>query len=82
MIDFAGVNFIDSQGSADLGRMATLAERAGISLRLARVAPAVMDVLLADGVVDQLGVDRFHPNVDLAVKADLGPRPGNAERVE
>jgi high affinity sulfate transporter 1 len=74
VIDFAGVNFIDSQGSADLGRMATLAEQAGISLRLARVAPAVMDVLQADGIVDQLGEDRCHPNVDLAVKACLGER--------
>ncbi len=75
VIDFAGVNFIDSQGSANLGRMATLAEQAGISLRLARVSPPVIDVLRADGIVDQLGQDRFHPNVDLAVKADLTPTP-------
>ncbi len=74
VIDFAGVNFIDSQGSADLGRMVTLAEQAGISFRLSRVAPTVIDVLRADGIVDQLGEDRFHPNVDLAVKADLNDR--------
>lgn len=65
------VNFIDSQSSGKLGRMATLAEQAGVSLRLARVAPAVIDVLRADGIVDRKAEDRFHPNVELAVKADL-----------
>ncbi|MDH4119002.1 MAG: SulP family inorganic anion transporter, partial [Acidimicrobiia bacterium] len=34
VVDFAGVNFIDSQGSAVLGEIKTLADSAGISLRL------------------------------------------------
>ena len=70
IIDCAGVNFIDSQGSAKLGELAELGDEAGISLRLARVKPPVMRVLLADGVAQQIGVDHIHANVDRAVEAE------------
>ncbi len=70
IIDCAGVNFIDSQGSAKLGELAELGDEAGISLRLARVKPPVMRVLRADGVAQQIGVDHIHANVDRAVDAE------------
>jgi len=72
VVDFGGVNFIDSQGSGQLGKLATAAQEAGVSLRLARVQPAVLAVLRADGVTRALGEDRFHPNLDAAVNAELG----------
>ncbi|MDH5292174.1 MAG: sodium-independent anion transporter [Acidimicrobiia bacterium] len=74
VVDFAGVNFIDSQGSAVLGEIKTLADSAGISLRLARVKPNVLAVLWADGVADRIGPERLHDNVDQAVRAELDAR--------
>ena len=75
IIDCAGVNFIDSQGSAKLGELKELAETAGVSLRLARVKPVVLHVLRADGVAQKIGEDRIHANVDRAVRAELGEVP-------
>jgi SulP family sulfate permease len=71
VVDFAGVNFIDSQGSGQLGKLITAAEQAGVSLRLARVKPEVLVVLEADGVAQALGPDRLHPNLDSAVTTEL-----------
>jgi SulP family sulfate permease len=75
IVDFAGVNFIDSQGSAKVGELTELAGAAGVSLRLARIKPAVLRVLRADGVAEQIGEDRIHANVDRAVKAELDQAP-------
>ncbi len=74
MIDFAGVNFIDSQGADELRRLLEFAEREGCSLRLARVRGDVLDVLRADGLVARLGEDRLHGNVDDAVETELSER--------
>jgi SulP family sulfate permease len=71
VIDFAGVNFIDSQGADHIGQLVELAQRDGWSLRLARVRGDVLSVLDADGVLGRLGVDRVHSNVDEAVRAEL-----------
>ena len=76
VIDFAGVNFIDSQGSGQLGKLVTAAERAGVSLRLARVKAEVLEVLEADGVAQALGTHRFHPNLDSAVTTELAQEHG------
>ncbi len=45
VLDCEGIDFIDSQGSAKLGEVLELTERAGVTLRLARVKPAVAEVL-------------------------------------
>ena len=71
----AGVNFVDSQGSGQLGKLVTAAERAGVSLRLARVKAEVLEVLEAEGVAQALGTDRFHPNLDSAVTTELAAGP-------
>ena len=72
VIDFAGVNFVDSQGAAELGKIADLTSSAHVSLRLARVKADVLDVLQLDGTVDKIGADRFHDDVFDAVQAELG----------
>ena len=41
VLDCEGIDFIDSQGSAKMGEVLELTRQAGISLRLARVKPAV-----------------------------------------
>jgi MFS superfamily sulfate permease-like transporter len=75
IIDFAGVTFIDSQGSEQIGKLVAFAEREGLSLRFARVRTTVVDVLKLDGVIDELGADRLHGNVDQAVTAELTSDP-------
>jgi SulP family sulfate permease len=74
VIDFAGVNFIDSHGSDQLARVVELAGRNGHSLRLARVRGDVRRVLDGDGVTALLGEDRFHDNVRQAVRAEAEHR--------
>ena len=41
VLDCEGIDFIDSQGSAKMGEILELTEQAGVTLRLARVKPAV-----------------------------------------
>ena len=55
VLDCEGIDFIDSQGSAKMGEILELTEQAGVTLRLARVKPAVREVLGRDGVLDRIG---------------------------
>jgi high affinity sulfate transporter 1 len=71
VIDFVGVNFVDSQGADQLGQLVESAHRDRWSLRLARVRGDVMAVLDADGVIDRLGSDRVHPTVAEALRTEL-----------
>ena len=49
---------------------------AGIALRLARVKPNVLSVLRADGVVELVGADHIHGNVNRAIEAELAAESG------
>jgi SulP family sulfate permease len=71
VLDCGGMDFIDSQGSAKLRDILELTERARVTLRLARVKPAVRELLRRDHVLDRIGDDRIHGNVDRAVEAQL-----------
>jgi anti-anti-sigma factor len=71
VIDFGGINFIDSQGAATMSQIISIGRQHGIDIRLARVQPAVFQVLEAQGVVEQLGRDRFHPNIYDAVSTEV-----------
>jgi anti-anti-sigma factor len=71
VVSLEGVNFVDSQGSAKLAELHRLVEGDGITLRLARVKPQVRAVLEADGVVDLIGADHIHGNVQRAVRNQL-----------
>ena len=72
VIDFEGINFIDSQGSAKMAELVELATNYDIELRLTRVKPQVMEVLRRDGVIDSLGEDHIYGNV-YAAAADQIP---------
>ena len=80
VLDCEGIDFIDSQGSAKLRELIELTERAGVTLRLARVKPAVRELLRRDHVLDRIGGHRIHGNVHRAVEAQLltadTPEPG------
>jgi sulfate permease, SulP family len=71
VLDCRSVVFIDAQGSAKLGELADLARAHDISFRLARVKPAVIEVLARDGVLERVGADHIHIDVNDAVEAEL-----------
>ena len=71
VLDFAGVDFIDSQGSEKLAELHRLTDASDATLRLARVKPHVRTMLVADGVLDELGEDHVHGNVYEAVEAQM-----------
>jgi len=63
VIDFEGINFIDSQGSGKMAELVELVTNYDIELRLTRVKPEVKALLRRDGVIDSLGEDHIYGNV-------------------
>ena len=64
VLDFEGVNFIDSQGADTVAETHRAGRRSrDIELRLARVKTKVKELLQRDGVVDRLGESRIYGNV-------------------
>jgi high affinity sulfate transporter 1 len=81
VLDLEGVDFIDSQGASKLRDLHELTEADGVSLRLARVKPRVLNVLRADGIIALIGADNVHGNVDRAISAQLTSERERAERL-
>jgi sulfate permease, SulP family len=75
ILDFEGVNYIDAQGSEKVGDILDLVRTRSAELRLARVKPAVMEVLRRDGVVERLGPSGIYGNIYEAAR-DLIPPAG------
>ena len=71
VLNLEGVDFVDSQGAAKLTELHEVARAEGVTLRLARVKPQVLDVLERDGVTDTYGPDRIHRTLHHAVDAEL-----------
>ncbi len=63
VIDFGGVNFIDSQGSAKIAEIIELAEARHVEMRLTRVKPHVYELLRRDGVIEALGEGNVYGNI-------------------
>jgi sulfate permease, SulP family len=74
VLDLEGVDFVDSQGAAKLSEIHELVSGNGVSLRLARIKPPVRNVLEADGIVELIGSDHIHGNVNRALEAELAGR--------
>jgi len=72
VLNLEGVDFVDSQGAAKLAELYDVARAEGVTLRLARVKPQVLEVLERDGVADTFGLDRIHRTLHDAVDAHLG----------
>ena len=77
VLDCEGIDFIDSQGSAKMREILDLTEQAGVTLRLARLKPAVREVLARDGVLDRIGDDKTNDTVDHAVAAQIAVSGGH-----
>lgn len=77
VLDFEGVDFIDSQGSGQLKDILDLGSTHDIEIRVARIKSPVKHLLERDGVIDVLGADRIYGNVYEAV-ADLIPRDADS----
>ena len=75
VLDCSAITFVDSQGAAELGEVATLADDAGVTLRLARLKANVRDTLTRDGILARVDETHVHASVDDAVQAQLGDRP-------
>ena len=73
ILDCVAIDFIDSQGTAKMREILELTEQAGVTLRLARVKPAVRDLLERDGFVERIGDDRIHDGIAQALGADNDP---------
>ncbi len=71
VLDLEGVNFVDSQGAAKLTEIHEFLVAGGVTFRVARLKPQVLEVLSADGVVDLIGRDHIHGNVHRAVEAEI-----------
>ena len=63
MLDFEGINFIDSQGADKVAEILDLATSYNIELRLTRVKTGVKALLQRDGIIDRLGESRIYGNV-------------------
>ncbi len=71
VLDFEGIDFIDSQGSAKMSEILELTKQSGITLQLARVKPAVHEVLKRDRFFERIGGGRTHGNVYRAVEVEM-----------
>ena len=80
VLDCEGIDFIDSQGSAKMAEILELTAQADIALRLARVKPAVYEILKRDGFLERIGDDRTHGNVYRAVQAEIGDAESRSGR--
>ena len=72
VLDCEGIDFIDSQGAAKMREILELTKQAGMGLRLARVKPAVFELLKRDGFLDRIGENRVHGNVFRAIEMQTG----------
>jgi sulfate permease, SulP family len=78
IFDCQSMNFIDSQGASKLIDIAEYLHANGVSFRMARVKPRVIEVLERDGLVQRIGPANFHLDVDEAAEAHLAqlrPKP-------
>lgn len=75
VLSFEAVNFIDSQGSAKVRSLATMADTLGVEMGIARLKAPVREVLAADGVLERLGEDHFFGNLEEAVRSLGRPQP-------
>jgi MFS superfamily sulfate permease-like transporter len=69
IIDFVSIDYIDAQGASKMREILELADQAGFTLRLARVKPAILELLERDGFIDLIGTERIHEGIEPAVVA-------------
>lgn len=63
ILDFEGINFIDTQGSYTLAEISELDCSRDIELRLTRIKSDVKELLQRDGIIDRLGEESIYGNI-------------------
>ena len=74
VLNLEGVDFIDSQGAAKLTELHEVARAEGVTLRLARVKPPVLELLERDGATATFGPAYIHRTLREAVDAQLAEK--------
>lgn len=74
ILTMEGVNFIDVEVADMLDAIAEGGKIHDIDFRLVRVKPQVQEVLEKEGVLERIGPDHIHANIDEAVEAYLKDR--------
>ncbi|HEY4608557.1 MAG TPA: hypothetical protein VIH06_05115, partial [Ilumatobacteraceae bacterium] len=59
-------------GAATFKQIAVTGQKNDIDVRVARVQPAVLAVLEAEGAIEAIGTDHVHHNLDEAVAIAIG----------
>ena len=77
VLDFEGVNFIDSQGAETVAGLVEAARNNDVELRLTRVKREVLAMLRRDGVIDTLGESQVYGNVYEAAADKISDMPPN-----
>jgi high affinity sulfate transporter 1 len=71
ILDCQSVNFIDAQGAEKISRIYRYLAARNIAFHLSRVKKSALEVLERDGVVAEIGPEKFHLDVSDAVDAYL-----------
>jgi high affinity sulfate transporter 1 len=77
VLDFEGVNFIDSQGAETVAGLVEAATNYDVELRLTRVKRDVLEMLRRDGVIKALGESQVYGNVYEAAADKISDTPAN-----
>jgi len=75
ILSMEGVNFIDTEGSDTLMKIAKAGVEQEIDLHIARLKPQVLEVLQRDGVIDFIGAEHIHDDIAAAVELHLSKHP-------
>jgi SulP family sulfate permease len=75
ILDFEGVNFIDSQGAYTLREILNLTADREIDLRLTRVKTKVKQVLQRDGFIVRIGENQIYGNIYEAAADKISDAP-------
>ncbi len=73
------MSHVDATGLEALRELAIGLPRDGVRLAVARMRPQVYERLVAGGVVEEIGEERFFPTVRAAVAACLEDEPAHAK---
>jgi len=83
LIDAEAMNDIDITGTDMLGELKDELARSGIDLHFSRMKAHVQEIVQRAGLKEAIGVDHFHPSVQVGVDAYLaeqveaGPKTGS-----
>jgi SulP family sulfate permease len=79
ILSMEGVNFIDTEGSDTLKKIAQVGQELEIDFHLARPKPQVLEVLQRDDVIDLIGAEHIHADIAAAVELHMSKHAPDAQ---